>query len=81
MARRGDRRGRSATCGDRPDLVDSLRGRWLPTTVIAWGEPYDSPVWQQRRDGHAYVCREWSCLAPSTDPDALIASLRTALGG
>jgi uncharacterized protein YyaL (SSP411 family) len=68
-------------CGDRPDLVDSLRGHWLPTTVIAWGEPYDSPIWHERRDGLAYVCREWSCLAPSADPGALIASLRKALGG
>ena len=66
-------------CGDRPELVDSLRGRWLPTTVVAWGEPYDSPIWHERRDGLAYVCREWSCLAPSAEPDALIASLRTAL--
>jgi uncharacterized protein YyaL (SSP411 family) len=68
-------------CGDRPELVDALRGRWLPTTVIAWGERYDSPVWQERKEGLAYVCREWSCLAPSTDPQSLVDSLRTALSG
>ena len=68
-------------CGDRPDLISVLRGRWLPTTVIAWGERYDSPVWQERREGFAYVCREWSCLAPSADSAALLESLRIALGG
>ncbi len=68
-------------CGDLPELVDALRGRWLPTTVIAWGERYDSPIWQERKEGFAYVCREWSCLAPSADPRSLIDSLRTALNG
>ena len=65
--------------GDRSDLVTALRGRWLPTIVVAWGEPYDSPIWADRRDGLAYVCREWSCMAPSATPEELIASLRQAL--
>ena len=68
-------------CGERPDLVNALRGRWLPTTVMAWGERYDSPIWQERKEGLAYVCREWSCLAPSSDPQSLVDTLRSALSG
>jgi uncharacterized protein YyaL (SSP411 family) len=66
-------------CGNRDDLVAALRGRWLPTTVVAWGEQFESPIWADRREGFAYVCREWSCMAPSSTADELISSLRQAL--
>jgi hypothetical protein len=45
--------------------------------VLAWGEPYDSPLWEGRADGHAYVCRNYACQAPVTDADALVAQLET----
>jgi hypothetical protein len=50
--------------GDRPDLVRLAQSIWRPDTVLAWGEPYDSPLWHERSDGFAYVCREYSCQAP-----------------
>jgi uncharacterized protein YyaL (SSP411 family) len=50
--------------GDRPDLVRIAQTVWRPDTVLAWGEPYDSPLWQDRPDGLAYVCRDYSCQAP-----------------
>jgi uncharacterized protein YyaL (SSP411 family) len=50
--------------GDRPDLVRIAQTVWRPDTVLAWGEPYDSPLWQDRPDGLAYVCRDYSCEAP-----------------
>ena len=50
--------------GDRPDLVRIAQTVWRPDTVLAWGEPYDSPLWQDRSDGLAYVCRDYSCEAP-----------------
>jgi len=52
-----------------------LHERYLPTAVFAWGERYDSPLWHERRDGFAYVCRDYACLAPVDDADALIAAL------
>ena len=67
--------------GDRPDLLAALRRRWLPTVVVAHGERTASPLWTGRDDGRAYVCRSTECLAPSSTPDELLASLRTALGG
>ena len=57
--------------GDRRDLVDGVHGAWLPNAVLAWGEPYDSPLWAQRPDGAAYVCRQYTCAAPATDPATL----------
>lgn len=50
--------------GDRPELVRLAQSIWRPDTVLAWGEPYDSPLWHERREGYAYVCRDYSCQAP-----------------
>ena len=54
--------------GDRPDLVRLAQSIWRPDTVLAWGEPYPSPLWHERSDGFAYVCREYSCQAPQDTP-------------
>jgi uncharacterized protein YyaL (SSP411 family) len=53
-----------AVVGDRPDLVAAAQARYLPNAVLAWGERYPSPLWEGRRDGFAYVCRDYACLAP-----------------
>ena len=34
--------------GDRPDLLEVVRTRYLPTAVLAWGKPFDSPLWEGR---------------------------------
>ncbi|MYB25430.1 MAG: thioredoxin domain-containing protein [Acidimicrobiia bacterium] len=57
--------------GDRADLVAVVAGAWLPNAVLAWGEPYDSPLWAQRPDGAAYVCRGYTCAMPADDAPAL----------
>jgi uncharacterized protein YyaL (SSP411 family) len=64
-----------AIVGDRRDLVHEVARRYLPSAVLAWGERYDSPLWQDRRDGYAYVCREYACRAPVSDADALVSEL------
>ena len=64
-----------AVVGARPDLVAVPQRRYLPTAVLAWGEPYESPLWQDRREGYAYVCEGYVCNAPVDDPDALAAQL------
>jgi uncharacterized protein YyaL (SSP411 family) len=61
--------------GNRSDLVAVAHRAFRPTTVLAWGEPVDGPLWEGRRDvgadGRAYVCRNRTCDAPITDPAAL----------
>jgi len=64
-----------AVAGDRPDLVAAVHEKYLPTAVLAWGERYDSPLWRDRRDGYAYVCRGYVCEAPIDDRGALAAHL------
>jgi len=66
--------------GDREDaavqaLVWAVHHRYLPTAVLAWGEPYPSPLWEGREPGRAYVCRNYACRQPVTDPDELVAQL------
>jgi uncharacterized protein len=61
--------------GDRPDLVDSVRRRFEPTAVLAWGERTGSPLWDQRGDGLAYVCRNYACRQPAATPGTLVAHL------
>jgi uncharacterized protein YyaL (SSP411 family) len=69
--------------GDRPDLVDVVQRRWLPNAVLAWGEPTNSPLWEGRRDegssGRAYVCRDYVCTLPVTDPTALADGLSAGI--
>ena len=57
--------------GDAPELVHLAQVLWRPDLVLAWGEPYDSPLWDDRNDGHAYLCRDSVCQLPVTDPAAL----------
>jgi hypothetical protein len=47
----------------------------VPNAVLAWGEPYESPLWEGRDLPAAYVCRNYACQAPTTDAEALLASL------
>jgi uncharacterized protein YyaL (SSP411 family) len=53
-----------AIVGDRPDLVQFAHRVWRPDLVLAWGEPYDSPLWEGRSDGLAYICRDHVCELP-----------------
>jgi uncharacterized protein YyaL (SSP411 family) len=65
--------------GYRNDLKNEFYKRWLPTTVIAWGEPYESSLFEHRNPDLAYVCKQHACMAPSTSPAELVAALREAL--
>jgi uncharacterized protein YyaL (SSP411 family) len=64
--------------GNRRDLVDVARARWEPTMVLAWGERTSSPLWRDRADDLAYLCRGYACLAPVADADTLLAQLAAA---
>ncbi len=73
--------------GSRPDLLDAVRSRYLPGSVVVWGEPFESPLWEGRHsqggaaspppspDGLAYVCRDYACQMPAGDVDTLLAQL------
>jgi uncharacterized protein len=64
-----------AIVGDRPDLVRAVQSRWIPNAVLAWGTPYDSPLWEQRSEGLAYVCQHYACQTPADTVDLLLAQL------
>jgi uncharacterized protein YyaL (SSP411 family) len=59
--------------GSRPDLLDQVRRRWLPTAVLAWGERDGSPLFDGRPDdpGLGYVCQGRVCLTPARDASTL----------
>jgi uncharacterized protein YyaL (SSP411 family) len=61
--------------GDRPDLLAVVRERWLPGAVLAWGERTGSPLWADRPDGAAYVCRRFVCRSPATEATTLAGEL------
>ncbi len=61
--------------GERPDLVAVAQRRFLPGAVLAWGERYPSPLWEGRDDGAAYVCRDYACRLPATEPEVLAGQL------
>jgi uncharacterized protein YyaL (SSP411 family) len=64
-----------AIVGDRPDLVRAVHSRWLPNAVLAWGKPYDSPLWEHRADGFAYVCQHYTCQTPADTVELLLTQL------
>jgi uncharacterized protein YyaL (SSP411 family) len=57
--------------GDEPMMVKVAQTVWRPDVVLAWGEPYDSPLWDERDEGFAYVCRNSVCDLPVSTPEAL----------
>jgi len=65
-----------AAVGDVAALVLAVQTRYLPGAVLAWGEPFPSPLWEDRQPGWAYVCEHYTCRAPVDDPLALVAQLR-----
>jgi uncharacterized protein YyaL (SSP411 family) len=64
--------------GDRPDLLEVVRARWLPGAVLAWGEPTSSPLWHDRDGSRAYVCRDYACQRPAEDAATLASQLTGA---
>jgi uncharacterized protein YyaL (SSP411 family) len=66
--------------GSRPDLLEVVRRRWLPGSVLAWGEPTDSPLWADREPELAYVCRNYACRLPTGDAATLSVLLDEAVG-
>jgi hypothetical protein len=69
------RRQEIVVTGDRPDLLAEVRRRWLPAAVTAWGEADDSPLFAQRHQGLAFVCRGFTCQAPAATPADLAGQL------
>lgn len=61
--------------GDRPDLVAAVQATWQPNAVLAWGERFDSPLWEGRTDGNAYVCENFTCQIPVTTAEDLLTQL------
>jgi uncharacterized protein len=64
--------------GDRYDLVREVQRRFTPNVVLAWGERFDSPLWEGREDGRAYVCRDYACQLPVVEPEKLLHQLGLA---
>jgi uncharacterized protein len=64
-----------AIVGDRPDLVRLAQSLFRPDVVLAWGERYDSPLWHERTDGLAYVCRDYACETPQDTPEGFFRQL------
>ena len=60
-----------AIVGDEPGLVKVAQVLWRPDLVLAWGEPFESPLWEQRDDGFAYLCRDHVCEQPVNTAEAL----------
>ena len=66
--------------GDNQELLEVLRLRYQPNTVLAWGEAYESPLWEGRSNGHAYVCRDFTCQLPAATQADLVAQLEPTAG-
>ena len=62
--------------GDRKDLVAAVHARYLPQSVLSWGDPIDSPLWEGRTStAAAFVCQNSVCELPIDSPQELAARL------
>jgi uncharacterized protein len=62
----------------RDDLARRCQERYLPGTVLVWGERDDSPLFAEREDGLAYLCRAGVCFLPIADGDELLDAIAVA---
>ena len=63
--------------GDRPDLLAEVHCRYLPNTVVVWGERFESPLWFERSAEAAYLCRDYVCGLPATTVESLVDQLES----
>lgn len=64
--------------GHQSEWLEVVRSEWRPTTVLAWGAPTNSPLWEDRVAGSAYVCRNFTCQLPARTTDELKQRLTTS---
>ncbi len=62
-------------------LLAVYREQWRPHGVIAWGTPTESPLWNGREAGSAYVCRDYVCLLPARNAEEMRDRLLTTENG
>jgi uncharacterized protein YyaL (SSP411 family) len=64
--------------------LEVIRGRYLPAAVVAWGEPFDSPIWEGRTgpstNGMAFVCHDYACRTPVSRVEDLADQLAATVG-
>ena len=65
--------------GNRADLLTAARTRFLPSSVVLHGEPFDSPVWEGRTGDRAFVCRNYICQLPSDDVEDFVRQITQPL--
>ena len=62
--------------GDRKDLVAAAHAKYLPRSVLSWGDPIDSPLWEGRASAAAaFVCQNSVCELPIDSAEELAVSL------
>ena len=49
------------------EMLDVVYETWRPSLVVAHGERTDSPLWEGRENGFAYVCRNYACSYPASN--------------
>ena len=62
--------------GNRPDLVEVVNSSFLPNVVLAWGESFSGPLWENRSGDQAWVCRNFECELPIGTSEDLEKSLK-----
>ncbi len=53
--------------GPHGPLLDEVRRRYLPGTVVAFGEPTPTSLFEGRAEGSGYICKNSTCSLPITN--------------
>lgn len=57
------------------ELLDAVKGHWKPNLILAHGEKYDAPIWDDKSEGYAYLCKGYVCGEPTTQATTLSSAL------
>ncbi len=58
------------------EMATVVQRRFTPTTVLAWNEIGEGPLWEGRNEaGVAWVCRNMACEAPVRSADDLLTAV------
>ncbi|MEL6889980.1 MAG: thioredoxin domain-containing protein [Actinomycetota bacterium] len=60
---------------EKTPMVRLAQSVFRPDIVLAWGESHDTPLWQGKEPGMAYLCRQGTCDAPTADVEAFAEQL------
>ncbi|CAG4903619.1 unnamed protein product, partial [Acidithrix sp. C25] len=81
LAKLGAGIGQLVVVGTQDELLASVRSQYIPNLYITYGSGGIGPLWEGKVDSYAYLCKDFTCSAPTNDPKSLAEQLHAMREG